>query len=80
MDACLTLPQRCGNAPQVALLKKAKLDDRLSEFFPPSQRNLDQLTAHFKVLDHPLAHTHALSRPAQQPWLSSTAHSSVRAA
>ncbi len=34
---------------QVALLKKAKLDDRLSEFFPPSQRNLDQLTAHFKV-------------------------------
>ena len=34
---------------QVALLKKAKLDDRLSEFFPPSQRGLEQLNAHFKV-------------------------------
>ena len=34
---------------QVALLKKAKLDDRLSEFFPPSQRGIEQVNAHFQV-------------------------------
>ena len=34
---------------QVALLKKAKLDDRLSEFFPPSQRGIEQVNVHFKV-------------------------------
>lgn len=33
----------------VALLKKAKMDDRLSEFFPPSQRTPELLNAHFKV-------------------------------
>ena len=33
----------------VALLKKAKLDDRLPEFFPPSQRTPEQVNAHFKV-------------------------------
>lgn len=32
----------------VALLKKAKMDDRLSEFFPPSQRTPELLNAHFK--------------------------------
>lgn len=34
----------------VALLKKARLDERLLEFFPPQQRTLDQFNAHFKVL------------------------------
>ena len=38
-----------GLRPQVALLKKAKLDDRLSEFFPPAQRGIEQVNAHFKV-------------------------------
>ena len=33
----------------VALLKKARLDDRLLEFFPPQQRSLDQFNTHFKV-------------------------------
>ena len=33
----------------VALLKKGKMDDRLSEFFPPSQRTPDLLNAHFKA-------------------------------
>ncbi len=33
----------------VALLKKARLDDRLMEFFPPQQRSLDQFNTHFKV-------------------------------
>lgn len=34
----------------VALLKKARLDERLLEFFPPQQRTLDQFNEHFKVL------------------------------
>lgn len=34
----------------VALLKKARLDDRLLEFFPPQQRSLDQFNSHFKVI------------------------------
>jgi hypothetical protein len=33
----------------VALLKKARLDERLLEFFPPQQRTLEQFNAHFKV-------------------------------
>lgn len=35
----------------VALLKKARLDDRLLEFFPPQQRTLEQFNAHFKAKD-----------------------------
>jgi hypothetical protein len=33
----------------VALLKKARLDERLLEFFPPQQRTLEQFNDHFKV-------------------------------
>lgn len=33
----------------VALLKKARLDERLLEFFPPQQRTLEQFNAHFKA-------------------------------
>ena len=33
----------------VALLKKARLEDRLLEFFPPQQRSLEQFNAHFNV-------------------------------
>lgn len=32
----------------VSLLKKAKMDDRLPEFFPPSQRTPEMLNTHFK--------------------------------
>lgn len=33
----------------VQLLRKARLDDRLLDFFPPQKRNLQDFDAHFKV-------------------------------
>lgn len=33
----------------VQLLRKARLDDRLLDFFPPQKRNLTEFDAHFKV-------------------------------
>ncbi len=34
----------------VQLLRKARLDDRLLDFFPPQKRNLTDFDAHFKVM------------------------------
>ena len=34
----------------VQLLRKARLDDRLLDFFPPQKRNLNDFDAHFKVM------------------------------
>lgn len=33
----------------VQLLRKARLDDRLLDFFPPQRRNLTDFDAHFKA-------------------------------
>ena len=36
----------------VQLLRKARLDDRLLDFFPPQKRNLTDFDAHFKASLH----------------------------
>ena len=45
----------------VQLLRKARLDDRLLDFFPPQKRNLHDFDAHFKVCCCCLNHSNILS-------------------